>query len=246
MSSAIERERTRFLDGHRDRHARRPGYGFQGQVTAGDSSDKQGKMGAKHKDLRRKKKQQQCKLGREKEGSSSNRPELAAFLLALCNTLIEEPLLYLCDNQSLLKAVNRWIVEGGKATLVGAPDADILATAIEILRKRIATGKATFLVKVKAALRGEPANEGADILVDMMMIAFSIFNSSLVPMIDGLCTPNPWEFELCGFRRNQTEGYFRFEGRQRVVPTDESSSLHVEKTVPRGRESNLSRSSFDI
>ena len=36
------------------------------------------------------------------------------------------------------------------------------------------------------------------------------------------------------------------EGRQRVVPTDESSSLHVEKTVPRGRESNLSRLSFDI
>ena len=26
------------------------------------------------------------------------------------------------------------------------------------------------------------------------------------------------------------------------MPTDESSSLHVEKTVPRGRESNLSRS----
>jgi len=36
------------------------------------------------------------------------------------------------------------------------------------------------------------------------------------------------------------------EGRQRVVPTDESSSLHVEKTVPGGRESNLLRSSFDI
>ena len=35
------------------------------------------------------------------------------------------------------------------------------------------------------------------------------------------------------------------EGRQRVVPTDESSSLRVEKTVPRGRESNLSRSSFN-
>ena len=39
--------------------------------------------------------------------------------------LIVEPLLYLCDNQSLLKAVTRWIGEGGKATLVGAPDADI-------------------------------------------------------------------------------------------------------------------------
>jgi len=46
---------------------------------------------------------------------------------------------------------------------VGAPDADILAAAIEILRKRIAAGTATFLIKVKAH-RGEPANEGANIL----------------------------------------------------------------------------------
>ena len=83
--------------------------------------------------MRRKNKQQQYKVGREEEGSSSNRPELAAFFLALRDTLIEEPLLYLCDNQSLFKAVNRWIGESGKATLVGAPDADVLAAAIEIL-----------------------------------------------------------------------------------------------------------------
>ena len=36
------------------------GYGFQGQVTAGDGSDKQGKMGAGYNNLRRKKKKQQC------------------------------------------------------------------------------------------------------------------------------------------------------------------------------------------
>jgi len=64
-----------------------------------------------------------------------------------------------------LKAVNRWIGEGGKALLVGVPDVDILAAAIEILRKRIAAGTAIFLDKVKAH-RGEPANEGADILAD--------------------------------------------------------------------------------
>ena len=104
-------------------------------------------------------------MGREEEGSSSNWPELAAFFLALRDTLTQELLLYLCDNQALLKAVTRWIGEGGKATLVRAPDVDILAAAIEILRKRIAAGTATFLVKVKAH-RGEPANEGADILAD--------------------------------------------------------------------------------
>jgi len=55
--------------------------------------------------------------------------------------LIEKPLLNLCDNQSLLMAVNWWTGDGGKATLVGAPDADILAAAVEILRKRIAAGQ---------------------------------------------------------------------------------------------------------
>ena len=90
---------------------------------------------------------------------------MTAFLLALRDTLIEEPLLFLCDYQSLLKAVNRWIGGGGKATLVGAPDADILAAAIEILLKRIAAGTATFFVKVNVH-QGEPANEGVDTLAD--------------------------------------------------------------------------------
>ena len=103
MSSAIEREQTRFLDG--TEVGMLGGYGFQGQVTAGDGSDIKGKIEAGYNNLRRKQKKQQCKVGREEEGSSSNRPELAAFFLALRDTPIEEPLLYLCDNQSLLKAV---------------------------------------------------------------------------------------------------------------------------------------------
>jgi len=52
------------------------GYGFQGQVTAGDISDKKGKMGARCFNLKRKKTKQQCKVGLEEESSSSNRPEL--------------------------------------------------------------------------------------------------------------------------------------------------------------------------
>ena len=69
----------------------------------------------------------------------------------------------MCDNQSLLKAVNMWIGEGGKAT----PDADNLAAAIEILRKLIAAGTATFLVKVKPRREKLATwNEGADSLAD--------------------------------------------------------------------------------
>jgi len=74
-------------------------------------------------------------------------------------------MLYFCGNQALLKAIKRWVGEGGKATLVGAPDADILLEAIEELRKRKTAGAATFLVKVKAH-RGELANEEADIQAD--------------------------------------------------------------------------------
>ena len=62
----------------------------------------------------------------------------------------------------------RWVGEGGKATLVGAPDADILLEAIEELRKRTTAGAATFLVKVKAH-RGETANEEADIQADKVI-----------------------------------------------------------------------------
>jgi len=122
-------------------------------------------MGAGYVNLRKQRKRQQRKVGREEEGSSSNRPELAAFVLALRGIPVTKPMLYLCDNQALLKAVKIWVGGGGKATLLGAPDADILLEAIRELRKRITAGAATFLVKVKAH-RGEPANEEADIQAD--------------------------------------------------------------------------------
>ena len=118
--------------------------------------------------LRKQRKRQQRKVGREEEGSSSNRPELAAFVLASRGTPVTNPMLYLCDNQALLKVAKRLVGEGGKATLVGAPDADILLEAIEELRKKSTPGAATFLVKVKAH-RGEPAHEEANIQADKIM-----------------------------------------------------------------------------
>jgi len=77
-------------------------------------------------------------------------------------------MLYLCNNQALLKAVKRWVGECGKAALVVAPDEDILLEAIKELRERTTVGAATIMVKVKAlAHRGEPANEeAADIQAD--------------------------------------------------------------------------------
>jgi len=68
-------------------------------------------------------------------------------------------------NQALLKTVKRWVSEGGEATLVGAPAADILREAIAEHQKRTTSGAATFLVKVNVH-RGETANEEADIQAD--------------------------------------------------------------------------------
>jgi len=70
------------------------GYGFRGTVTAGDGSyQKGGKMGAGYVNLRKQTKRQQRKVGREKEGSSSNRPQLAVFVLALRGTPVTKPML---------------------------------------------------------------------------------------------------------------------------------------------------------
>jgi len=95
-------------------------------------------MGAGYVNLREKKKRQQRKVGHEEEGCSSNRPELAAFVLALRGTPVTTPMLYLCDNQALLKAAKKMggLGEGGNTTLVvGAPDANIILEAVEEVRK---------------------------------------------------------------------------------------------------------------
>jgi len=89
------------------------GYGFRGTVTAGDGcNQKGGKMGAGCVNLQKQRKRQQKKVGCKEEGSSSNRPELAAFVLALRGIPVTKPMLYLCNNQALLKAVKRWVARG--------------------------------------------------------------------------------------------------------------------------------------
>jgi len=140
------------------------GYGFRGTITAGDKcNQKGGEMGAGYVNLQGKSKRQQRKVGCEEERSSSNRPKLAAFVLALRSTPVTTPMLSFCDNQALLKAGKRRVGEGGKAALVGAPDAHILLEAIEELRKRRTAGAVTFpsLVKVIEELR-KRRTAGAD------------------------------------------------------------------------------------
>ena len=68
------------------------GNGFRGTIKADDGSNqKGGKMDAGYVNLREKRKRQQRKVRREEEGSSSNRSELAAFVLALRSTPVANP-----------------------------------------------------------------------------------------------------------------------------------------------------------
>jgi len=39
----------------------------------------------------------------------------------------------------------------------------------------------------------------------MMIIAFIFFNSSLVQLIEGLCSSNPWDFGFLAFGWNRTD-----------------------------------------
>ena len=101
------------------------------------------------------------KVGRDFEGSSSKRPELAAIASILKCVHIECPCLILCDNESVLGDIQKWTDEGSKISLTGCRDADIMAEIISLLHDRLQANAPTFFVKIKSH-RGEAVNEGAD------------------------------------------------------------------------------------
>ena len=101
------------------------------------------------------------RVGREEEGVSSLRAELAAIARTLQAVPVESDLIYLCDSEAALNKISRWIGSGPRTTLAGDANADIMTTIIECLRERVLRGARTFMVKIKAH-RGEPLNEKAD------------------------------------------------------------------------------------
>jgi hypothetical protein len=68
-------------------------------------------------------------------------------------------LLYLCDSETALSKVSRWIGSGPRTTLAGDANTDIMASIIECMRERVLRGARTFMVKEH---RGEPLNERTD------------------------------------------------------------------------------------
>ena len=141
------------------------GYEFQGAVFGIDGSNHKGHMGAGCCRLGTPDAEKMARVGREEEGSSSNRPELGGVVPALRQAELHEDVLILCDNESVLKVIRKWVGQGGRATMAVAPDADILKEILELLRARINAGRATFFFKVKSH-RGEALNERADTLAE--------------------------------------------------------------------------------
>jgi ribonuclease HI len=140
------------------------GYGFQGVSLGVDGSYKDGKMGSGCCKFKEEGEGRCARVGREEEGTSSNRPELGGVVLALQSAAFSEDAL-LCDNEAVLRVIKKWVGQGGKATLATASDADILRKIVCLLTQRVRAGRTTFLTKVKSH-RAEPINERADTLAE--------------------------------------------------------------------------------
>ena len=86
------------------------------------------------------------RVGREEEGTSSLRPELAAIEMALQSINTAADLLILSDSQTALNKIREWVGEGLRPCMALTPDADILLPAVTRLSERIEKGAATLLV----------------------------------------------------------------------------------------------------
>jgi len=80
-------------------------YDFPGETWAGDGSANKGVMGRVC--FQRPGRNLIVRVGREEEGVSSPRPELAAIGRTLQATSLEADLLYLCDSEAALNKVSR-------------------------------------------------------------------------------------------------------------------------------------------
>jgi ribonuclease HI len=52
-----------------------------------------------------------ARVGREEEGTSSNRPEVGGVVLASQSAALSEDVLLLCDNAAVLCAIKKWVTE---------------------------------------------------------------------------------------------------------------------------------------
>jgi len=109
---------------------------FLGLIYATDNSQEKGNMGAgfyRHKG----KTEGFCKVGRDEEGSSSNRAEHTVSCIALEDAWqydrSQRPLILLTNSKCLFMAIQKWIRKGSNPTIKESPDEDILRKIFQLL-----------------------------------------------------------------------------------------------------------------
>ena len=123
-------------------------YDFPGETWAGDGLAHKGVMGAGSVCFQRPGRNLEVRMGKEEEGISSLRQELAAIARTLRATFLEVDLLYLCDSEAALSRVSRWIGSGPRTTIAGDANTDIMTSIVERERERVLKAASTFMVKV--------------------------------------------------------------------------------------------------
>jgi hypothetical protein len=81
------------------------GYGFQGAIFGVDGSCKDDTMGSGCCKFQEEEADKCARVGREEEGTNSNRLEFGGIVLALQSAALSEDVLLLCDNTAVLCAV---------------------------------------------------------------------------------------------------------------------------------------------
>ena len=137
------------------------GYNLQGMVLGSNGADDEGKMGAGVCCLHQEEVKGSIRVGRKQEGMSGTCTARSILTLSCrnrrCVVSLRQPVSF--------TEVNGWNGEGGRAALATTPNAEIMREILCLLRARIETVSATFLVKSKSH-RGEPINEQVDELAD--------------------------------------------------------------------------------
>jgi hypothetical protein len=114
--------------------SRMGGYNFPGQIAASDGSEGNGSMGAGFIVLKKPKATGSIRVVRTEEGTDSTRVEMTALLEVLIGANVNDNLVVMVDNQSILREINRWVDEGGRTFLSLSVNPDILRMIIGRVR----------------------------------------------------------------------------------------------------------------
>ncbi len=103
---------------------------------------------------------------RAEEVTDLTRAEMTTLLEVLIGTNVTENLVVMVDNQSILREINRWVVERVRTFVSLSVNPDILRMVIGRLCMRIEQGTGTILCKIKS-YKSETLNETVDDLTDL-------------------------------------------------------------------------------